>query len=125
MITATSQEANYQVSFTDGEHTALSDTTEDKGGGNSGFRPHDLLEAALASCLAMWLKMYATNHGYKVSTVESKVSIDRSQPDETIFNYSIDISGDLTEDEKEKLLQVAKTCAVHKTLSKKIAFTST
>ena len=124
MITATSREENYQVSFSDGVHTALSDTTEDKGGGNSGFRPHDLLEAALASCLAMWLKMYATNHGYAVSAVESTVSIDRSQPDETIFNYSIDISGELTEEELEKLLQVAQTCAVHKTLSKKISFVS-
>ena len=124
MITAKSGEQNYQVTFSDGVHTALSDTTEDKGGGNSGFRPHDLLEAALASCLTMWLKMYAVNHGYNVSAVESTVSIDRTQPDETIFTYSIEISGDLTEAEREKLLQVAKTCAVHKTLSKKISFVS-
>jgi len=124
MIRAKSGEQNYQVTFSDGVHTALSDTTEDKGGGNSGFRPHDLLEAALASCLTMWLKMYAVNHGYNVSAVESTVSIDRTQPDETIFTYSIEISGDLTEAEREKLLQVAKTCAVHKTLSKKISFVS-
>lgn len=124
MITAVSQQSNYRVSFTDGVHTGLADTTEDKGGGNSGFRPHDLLEAALATCLSMWLKMYATNHGYNVSAVEANVSIDRSQPDETIFNYTLDISGDLAEGEQEKLLQVAKTCAVHKTLSKKISFKS-
>lgn len=124
MITAVSKEPNYQVSFTDGVHSALADTIEDKGGGNSGFRPHDLLEAALATCLTMWLKMYASNHGYNVTDVKTNVSIDRSQPDETIFNYSIEISGDVTDDERKKLLQVAKTCAVHKTLSKKISFTS-
>jgi len=124
MITATSREANYQVSFSDGVHSALADTTEDKGGGNSGFRPHDLLEAALATCLSMWLKMYAANHGISATKVETKVWIDRSLPDETLFNYAIAISGDVTEDERTKLLQVAKTCAVHQTLSKKISFES-
>jgi len=56
--------------------------------------------------------------------IESSVSIDRSQVDEEIINYSIDISGELTKSEKEKLLSIAKTCAVHKTLSKKISFKS-
>lgn len=122
MITARSQEAKYQVAFSDGTHSALADTTVDKGGGNSGFRPHDLLEASLATCLTMWLKMYADHHGYAIGTVETTVSIDRSQAEESIFNYSIEISGELSEAEKDKLLKVARTCAVHKTLSKKISF---
>ena len=122
MITARSQEAKYQVAFSNGTHSALADTTEDKGGGNSGFRPHDLLEASLAACLTMWLKMYADHHGYAVGTVETTVSIDRSQAEESIFTYSIEISGELSEAEKDKLLKVARTCAVHKTLSKKISF---
>ena len=120
MITAQSQEQNYQVLFTDGLHTGVSDTTEDKGGGNSGLRPHDLLEAALATCLNMWLKMYAEDHNIPVSNVETTVSLDRSLPDEVVFNYSLKISGALSNSEKQTLLSVAKTCPVHKTLTKKL-----
>ena len=120
MITAQSQEQNYQVLFTDGLHTGVSDTTEDKGGGNSGLRPHDLLEAALATCLNMWLKMHADIHNIPVSKVETTVSLDRSLPDEVVFNYSLKISGALSNSEKQTLLSVAKTCPVHKTLTKKL-----
>ncbi len=98
--------------------------TEDKGGSNSGFRPHDLLEAALATCLTIWLRMYAHNHGISVANVEATVSLDRSRTDEVIFNYSLDISGSLTSTEKQTLLSAAETCPVHKTLSKKLTIQS-
>jgi putative redox protein len=49
MIEATSKSIRYQTQLTSGAHSALSDTTRDKGGRESGFRPHDLLEAAVAS----------------------------------------------------------------------------
>lgn len=120
MITAKSGISKYQVDFTDGLHEGVSDTTEDKGGTNSGFRPHDLLEAALATCLNMWLRMHADNHNYPVSHVETTVSLDRSRPNEVIFNFSINISGSLSSPEKQKLISVAKTCPVHKTLTKKL-----
>lgn len=120
MITATSGEPKYQVQFTDGLHEGVSDTTEDKGGGNSGFRPHDLLEAALATCLNMWLRMYADNHHIAVSQIETTVTLDRSRDDEVVFNYSLEISGQVTIAEKQKLTAAAATCPVHKTLSKKL-----
>jgi len=50
MIQASSQPERYRTAFTNGGQTALADTTADKGGGGAGFRPHELLEAALASC---------------------------------------------------------------------------
>lgn len=120
MITAKSQEPKYQVLFTNGLHECVADTTEANGGDNGGFRPHDLLEAALATCLNMWLKMYADNHNIPVSHVETTVSLDRSHPDEVIFNFSINISGSLSSSEKQKLISVAKTCPIHKTLTKKL-----
>lgn len=123
MITAKSGEAKYQVHFTDGLHKGVSDTTEDKGGANGGFRPHDLLEAALATCLNMWLRMYADNHNLPVSHVETTVSLDRTRSDEVVFNYSLNISGSLSSSEKQKLISVAKTCPIHKTLTKKLTLT--
>jgi len=124
MITAQSKEQNYQVLFTDGHHTGVSDVSEDKGGSNSGLRPHDLLEAALATCLNMWLRMYANNHSIPVSNVETTVSLDRSRPDQVIFIYSLDISGTLSSSEKKKLISIAKTCPIHNTLTKEITIKS-
>jgi putative redox protein len=120
MITAKSQKRDYQVLFSDGRHTGTSDVTEDKGGSNSGFRPHDLLESALATCLNIWLKMYAHDHGISVSIIETTVSLDRSRADEVIFNYSLEISGSLTGAERRMLVDAAESCPVRKTLSKKL-----
>ena len=47
MIRADSRPTNYQTEFTNGVHSSTSDTTPNKGGANRGFRPHELLEAAL------------------------------------------------------------------------------
>ena len=49
MISTTSEAQPFRVQFSNGKHTALADATQDKGGGESGFRPHELLEAALAN----------------------------------------------------------------------------
>lgn len=124
MITAKSQDQDYQVLFTDGLHTGVSDVNEDKGGGNSGFRPHDLLEAALATCLNIWLKMYARDHDISVTHIETRVSLDRSQTDEVVFNYSLDFSGSLTSSERKLLLAAAQSCPVHETLSKRLTIQS-
>ncbi len=121
MITAKSQDQNYQVVFTDGFHTGVSDVKEDKGGSNSGFRPHDLLEAALATCLNMWLRMYADEHDLSLDHVETTVSLDRSQTEEVVFNYSLDIAGSLSSAERQQLVSAAQSCPVHKTLSKKLS----
>ena len=45
MIRTDSQPAKFQAQFTNGVQVSVSDTTPDKGGGNLGFRPHELLEA--------------------------------------------------------------------------------
>ena len=124
MITAKSQDQNYRVEFTDGLHTGVADVKEDKGGGNSGFRPHDLLEAALATCLNMWLRMYADEHGLSVARIETTVSLDRSLTDQVVFNYSVDISGSLSSAERQLLVSAAQSCPVRTTLSKKLTIQS-
>lgn len=121
MITTQNDTERYKTFFTNGNHSGVSDTTEKNGGANAGFRPHDLLEAALASCLNIWVRMYAENHHIPLSSVTTRVDIDRSDPESVVFKYAIDIDGNITEDQRRKLLQIATTCPVHKTLSKKIS----
>jgi len=123
MICAKSEAARYQTSFSDGEHACRADTTADKGGASSGFRPHGLLEAALATCVNMTVRMYADHHEIPLQAVTTRVSIDRADPARVVFRYEIDLAGDLTEQKKERLLGAASACPVRKTLSRKIEFT--
>jgi len=122
MIRTENDGINYKTKFSNGEHSAFSDTTSDKGGSNSGFRPHELLEAAVASCMNIHIRMFAENHNMDVSEVKTEVSLNRNEPESTVFEYKAEIDGKLTGLEKEKLLQIVQSCPVKKTLSKKIDF---
>jgi len=122
MICATSESARYRTRFSDGEHHGTSDATVDKGGRHAGFRPHDLLEAALASCVSMAVRMHADNYAIPLGGVTTKVSMDRTQPDEVVFRYEVGLDGDLTPEQRDKLLHAAAACPVRRTLSKKIRF---
>lgn len=120
--TADSHDIRYRARFTNGAHTAVSDTTEDKGGGGSGFRPHDLLEAALACCINMTLRMYADRHAIPLSGVTTRVTLNRTNSEEAIFEYEIELRGSLSQDQRDRLLEAAKKCPVRQTLSKRIGF---
>ncbi|MGO9777499.1 MAG: OsmC family protein [Terracidiphilus sp.] len=122
MIYAKSQLARYQTRFSDGVHEGVADTTADKGGNHSGFRPHDLLEAALAACVNMTVRMVADHHGIPLRGVTAKVSLDRTHPDEVIFRYDLELDGELTEEQRDRLFQASRACPVRKTLSKRIRF---
>ena len=121
MITCKNEKLKYQTIFFNGKHTAVADTTEDKGGHSSGFRPHELLEAALGSCMNMHLRMYADTHHIPLEEIHTSVDLDRSMPDQVIFKYAIEVQGPLSEQQRQRLLQIATTCPVHKTLSKTIS----
>ena len=122
MIRTESEEINYKTKFSNGEHSAFSDTSSDKGGSNSGFRPHELLEAAVASCMNMHIRIVAENLKIEVSQVKTEVSVNRNDPEVAVFEYKVDVGVNVTELEKKKLLQAVQSCPVRKTLSKKIEF---
>jgi putative redox protein len=89
-------------------------------GEHSGFRPHDLLEAALATCVNMTVRMYADNHGIPVHGVTTNVSVDRTRYDEVVFRHEAGLYGELTAEQLERLLHAASACPVRRTLSKRI-----
>ncbi len=118
MITAASGQTPYKTRFFSADHSAYADTSHDKGGDGAGFRPHELLEAALATCVNMHVRMYAANHNIALETVIATVSLDRGDPAAAIFTYSLELAGDLSTEEKQKLLRVAESCPVRQTLSR-------
>ena len=122
MIIAGSKAPAYCTPFSDGEHHAMADTTKEKGGSGSGFWPHTLLEAALATCINITLRKYADKHAIPLADAATKVKLDRSRPDEVIFEFAVELQGNLTAEQREALLQVAGDCPVKETLLKRISF---
>jgi putative redox protein len=122
MIVSISGEKPYATIFTDGKSEAVCDTTIDKGGGGSGFRPHDLLEAAFACCLNISLRMLADKHQIPLCEAKVSVSLNRDDPEQTVFEYAVELRGDLTAKQRRELVELAASCPVGRTISKKISF---
>lgn len=125
MIKATSETQSWRTRFTNGQAVSFSDTTKDKGGGDTGFRPHELIEAALASCLNMTVRMHARELSIPVTEVSTTVRLDRSQSDEVVFDYAIEFGPSVSESDRRSLLEAVKSCPVRQTLSKKLTFNGT
>jgi putative redox protein len=122
MISTISEAPPYRVQFTDGRHSALADTTQDKGGGESGFRPHDLLGAAFAACMNMTATMYAAKHAIPLTQVVTKVTLDRSGSEQVVFGYSVELGGKLTDEQRAAIMSAIRACPIRKTLSRGVRF---
>ena len=117
-----SADREFVATFDNGAFSGPSDTTADKGGSGLGFRPHELLEAALGDCMAITARMYAKKYGLALETVKVTVDVDRSNPGRAEFVCAVELAGDLTEREREKIVRAAENCPVRKTLSGEIGF---
>lgn len=129
MATVTAQtRKNYQVDIIANGHEILADEPKDKGGDNLGPNPYDLLLASLAACKVITVHMYAERKGWPVEKVNISLShqkIDAADCDDCatesgkVDEILCDISfeGDLDDEQRERLAQIADRCPVHRTLS--------
>jgi putative redox protein len=122
MITTHSKAARYRVEFTNGTHTAEADVVPAKGGQNAGFGPHELMEASLACCINMWIRMQADKLCIPVGAIAVSVTLKRDHPEEASFEYSIKVDGVASEEQRTLLLKAADDCPVRRTLLKKLTF---
>ena len=108
-----------QQKLTAGDLHFLSDQEVSKGGNDTGPTPHEYLGAALASCTSMTLKMYAGRKEMKLENAIVTVDIERSN-DVEIFTREIQLLGNLSAEEKERLIEIAHKCPIHKALAGQI-----
>jgi putative redox protein len=112
-------------------HHLLADEPAEVGGDNLGPTPYDLLMASLGACTAMTLKMYADRKGWDLKQInvyldhdkvhkEDSEEFDKKSSKISRFTRSLEIEGDLEDDIKAKLLEIADKCPVHKTLQDEI-----
>ena len=98
-----------------GGHRVRSDEDTEKGGDGTGATPHELLLAALGSCTAMTLKVYAERKGWPLRDVH--VTLTGTSGDSGfVIDRQVTIDGDLDAEQRQRLIEIADKCPVHKTL---------
>ncbi len=107
------------------KHHVLADEPVAYGGTDRGLTPYGFLSAGLGSCTSMTIRMYAKRKGWKLSHVQVDVSHDKVHAQDAggqigakadTFRRMIKLEGDLSEDQRQRLLEIADRCPVHRTL---------
>jgi putative redox protein len=97
----------------DGRHRLITDEPERVGGDGSAPAPHELVPAALAACIGTTLVMYARTKDWELGDVSVAVDYDnRAEP--RSFDVAIELTGDLTDAQLERLEKVAASCPVRR-----------
>lgn len=121
MVKAVTEKEHYLTQIVAGNNRLVVDESVTNGGQEKGPAPMDLLAASLASCTSITLRMYADRKQWDTGTIEVTVSIEKELHIEaTRFERKLIFSGNLSDEQKEKLLDVANHCPVHKILTKTI-----
>jgi putative redox protein len=109
------------VSVRGGRFHLVTDEPETVGGEDTAPAPHELLPAALASCVATTLVMYARTKGWELGDVEVDVHYDhRSTPRR--FDVEIQLDGELSDEQLRRLEKVAASCPVRRTIEGDVVF---
>lgn len=102
-----------------GQHRWTLDEPVDKSGSNLGPDPYAALVGCLGSCSAITLKMYANRKGWDVQKIDVSLQVSHKEtPDKktTVFASEIYITGNINDEQLQRLQQIVKACPVSKIL---------
>jgi len=100
-------------------HLVPSDAGASIGGLDAGPSPHDLYDAALGACKALTMVWYARRNGIPVEDIKVHVARDAGHEREGLYHLiaSIEVSGDLSLEQRSELMDAAARCPVQKLMS--------
>ena len=111
-----------------GKHVVMADEPPSVGGTDTGGSPYDYLLTALGACKSMTMRMYAERKGLaldkaRVTLAHKKIHADDCAECETPTGFidemsvEIELEGNLSDEERQRIFEIAERCPVHKTIS--------
>ena len=101
-------------------HHVRADEEVEKGGEDTGAAPHELLLAALGACTAITLKVYSARKGWPLQ--DAHVVLTAANTDGVfVISRDVRLDGELDAEQRQRLIEMADKCPVHKTLMGKIS----
>src|SRR5688572_27818595 len=124
----------YRSTVTAGKHTITVDEPVSLGGTNYGANPYDLLLGALGTCMAITMRMYAKRKEWPLEEVRVPLRQDRVHAADcadcetqdvglTRIARRVEVTGELTDEQRERILQIGERCPVKQTLLGRIEIT--
>ena len=118
-----------------GKHKILADEPTANGGNDTGPSPYDFLLAALGTCTSMTLRMYADFKKIPVEQITVRLTHDKIHAQDCAecenkdakldhIERQIELQGNLSQEQRQKLLEIANKCPVHRTLTSRIIITT-
>lgn len=118
----------FYTEITAGGHDLVADEPASMGGTDEGPDPYGYLLGALGSCTAMTLRMYANRKEWPLESVTVRLSHGKVHADDCSscetkngkldrIEREIELEGDLSDEQREKLVEIANKCPVHRTLT--------
>ncbi len=109
----------YQVEARMGDAAFLIDEPLAAGGLGSGPNPYDLISAAVGACTTMTVRLYANRKGWPLTKVRTAVRHVRASLEaKDRFVLDITLEGDLSDEQRARLMEIAERCPVHLTLAR-------
>jgi len=115
-VTVRIGETPYLTSIRAGMHELVADEPGSLGGADEGPDPYGLLLGSLGACKAITATMYARRKGWALRAVELELSHTREGDHERI-DVTVRFEGDLTGEQRERLMVIAGKCPVEKTIT--------
>lgn len=119
MSTTTKKISGFEFEIRNKNHALISDAAVAEGGLDRGMSPHDLLESALAACTAITVTMYADRKKWPLKDINVQVKIVKEGP-QTEMERHIHFVGELSQEQHQRLIEIANKCPLHKLLESQI-----
>ena len=130
-VEVTSGNTGYLQSISIGPHQFQADEPFEVGGRDSGPNPYELILAALSSCTSMTIRMYADRKRWPLEIVRVRLKHGKVHAEDCIgcetkaglvdrIEREIFLVGKLTDEQRQRFLEIANKCPVHRTLTSEI-----
>lgn len=125
----------YENAVIIGEQHFIADEPVEAGGSGKGPDPYEWVTAGLGACTSMTLRMYAERKDWPLEKVSVSLTHAKDYADDCehceegrkvdIFEKEITLTGDLSEEQRTRLMEIADKCPVHRTLNEPVVIRST